>query len=222
MKSAKIDPKASAILPENTPKAPAQACVPKAQSVGDAYCASAANPYKGLLGGKAECIEGGVLSEMYYASSEGPRVRRDAYDAIQDILRGIMDTDTRELPPTDINGDIPYVPELHKDILKGKLSCKSYEYDAVIQRYAALEKTLVAMANTAYASLDPANSWAMNADEIRSLKSYCKKIEEALFDCRREMGLAKKAQLHELEAEQKAAALEAAKEDDLDPDLEGI
>lgn len=222
MNSTKIDPKASVIVPESTPTAHAQANAPKAQSLGDSYAASASNPYKGLLDGKAESIDGGVISEMYYASSEGPRVRRDAYDAIQDILRGIMDTDTREIPPTDINGDIPYVPDLHEDILKGKLACKSYEYDAVIERYVALEKTLVAMANTANASLVPNNMCNLSTDEIRYLKSYCKKIEEALFECRREMGLAKKAQLHELEAEEKAAAIEAAKEDDLDPDLEGI
>lgn len=222
MNSTKIDPKASVIVPQDASTAPAKANAAKAQSVNDGYAAAASNPYKGLVDGKAECIDGGVISEMYYASSEGPRVRRDAYDAIQDILRGIMDTDTRELPPTDINGDIPYVPKLGEDILKGKLACKSYEFDAVIERYVALEKTLVAMANTAHASLDPDNMCNLTSDEIRYLKSYCKKIEESLFECRREMTLAKKYQLHELEAERKAAAIEAAKEDALDPDLEGI
>lgn len=221
MKSPKIEPKASTIYPETQP-VPAQGSAPKAQAVGDSFTQKAADHYQGLVNGKAECIEGGVISEMYYASRDGTRVRPDAYEAIQDILRGIMDMDTREIPPTDTIGDIPYVPDLDKDILKGKTAFEYQHFEPVVERYAALEKTLVAMANVAQMNLEPDKMCQMSTDEIRYLKAYAKKIEEALFNCRSELRLAKQYHTQELLAAQEAAAAEAAKGDAVDEDLESI
>lgn len=160
---------------------------PKAQKSGapeDVYKSSSPDSYKDLIKGnfKAESIDGGVLSEMADASVEELSVRNDYHSQMQDLIGSLMVGETRSRPAADTVGNIPYVPDLHKDILRG--TDLHMHMEPVVARYAALEHVLIGMYDTLRMALHPRNMHTMTASEIHSLKQYEAKLEDTLRECR--------------------------------------
>ena len=179
-----------------------EATGPKAQSVkgaDDAYNASSPDAYKDLIKGnfKAEPINGGVLGEMAEASSEPARRGNDYYGQIQDLIGSLM-MDGGNIPAEDTVGNIPYVPDLEKDILDGTTLHEHME--PVVERYGALEKVLITMYDNLRIALHPNNSYRMSVGEISSMNAYREALEEALRDCRFQL-----AKAHDLLRKQKDA-----------------
>jgi len=169
---------------------------PKAQKSGgpkDVFENASPDAYKGLVKGnfKAEPIDGGVLGEMAEASVEPRRVSQSRYDQMQDLIGSLMCDEGGSASPADTVGNIPYVPNLHDDILKGTNLIQNMK--PVVERYAALEQVLIAMYDNLRAALSPRNAWSMSVSEINSLKRYKAKLEETLADCRFQL-----KQAHEL------------------------
>lgn len=165
---------------------------PKAQKLGgsgDAYKTGSSNAYKGLLDGKAkaEALNGGVLSEMAEAeASENSYERRtDSHSQMQDFLGNFMLGDSRSRPASDTQGNIPQVPDLQRDILDR--TNLEENMGPVVARYAALEKTLIMLYDTARLAIHPRNMDSMSASELRSLQQYEDKLEDTLRECREQL-----------------------------------
>jgi len=160
----------------------------KAQAATDVYKSSDADAYKSLIGGnvKAESFEGGVLEEMFDAASNVPQQRQGYYDRMQDFLGTMMVGDARWKAPQDTVGDIPYVPDLHKDILKYDVE-KAKMMEPVVERYSALKKVLSDMIDVATASLHSRNMSKMTASEYRSMEAYRRKLKLTLRECNIQM-----------------------------------
>lgn len=187
-----------------TPAAASEQPTPKktqTSKVKDAYTPSSADAYKSLVNGqfKAESLEGGVLSEMAEASSEERSVRTDYYSQIQNLLGTFLVGETRSRPAQDTGGDIPHVPDLEKEILKGTTLHEHME--PVVERYAALEKVLIVMYDDLRLSLHPRNMSSMTASEIRSLNQYKEKLVASLRECRAQLRLSREYLQEQKEAE---------------------
>ncbi|MFA4874273.1 MAG: hypothetical protein WC956_04160 [bacterium] len=163
----------------------------KSQGISDSYAEAGSNAYKGLVAGnkaKAEPIAEGVIGEMMDAAENKPIRKLTYYDKIQNILSAYASIgDTKENVGRDINGDIPVIPDLRKDILDGH-NMLNVPMRPVVQRYSALEKVLIKMLTTAKRSLKSDRVCNMTATEIRSMQSYEKKLNEALANCRQQLG----------------------------------
>jgi hypothetical protein len=171
----------------------------KANGADDAYNASSPDAYKDLIKGnfKAEPINGGVLGEMAEASSKPSRRKNDHYSQMQDLIGTLVVGEART-PAQDTVGNIPYVPDLEKDILDGTTLHEHME--PVVERYGALEKVLITMYDNLRIALHPNNSYRMSSSEIRSMNAYREALEEALRDCRFQL-----AKAHDLLRKQKNA-----------------
>jgi len=158
----------------------------KADGPGDAYQTSSSDAYKNLINGglKAEAIDGGVLSEMAEASSHPTRVKNDYYSQMQDLIGTLM-VGEAHTPAQDTVGNIPYVPDLEKDILDGTTLHEHME--PIVERYGALEKVLITMYDNVRIALHPTNSSRMTSSEIRSLNAYRDALEEAISECRAQL-----------------------------------
>jgi len=158
----------------------------KATGAKDAYQASSPDAYKDLIKGnfKAEAIDGGVLSEMAEASSQPQRVKSDYYSQMQDLIGTLMVGEART-PAQDTVGNIPYVPDLEKDILDGTTLHEHME--PIVERYGALEKVLITMYDNVRIALHPTNSSRMTSSEIRSMNAYRDALEDAIRECRTQL-----------------------------------
>ncbi|MBN1282304.1 MAG: hypothetical protein JXA24_00845 [Proteobacteria bacterium] len=157
----------------------------KAEKAGDIYESADKDAYKALLDGnpKAECIDGGVLSEMFDAASQVPQRRPGYYEGMQNLLGSMMIGSASWKPAQDTVGDIPYVPDLQKDIVSVNPNTVT-TMEPVVQRYAGLEKVLTKMIDIATDSMHPNNMSKMTAEEFRSLDAYKRKLIETLAECR--------------------------------------
>lgn len=154
----------------------------------DQFEAAKANSYQSLVSGgsaKAECINGGVISEMAQADNQVQYAKPTHYNGIQAILSDLSVGNVRECGPCDTHGDIPSVPDLEQDILKRTYNFNNME--PIVRKYQALEKTLTAMAITAEKGLSPSNMSTMTANEYEDLRSYLKEIQSRLATCRKEL-----------------------------------
>ncbi len=182
----------------------------KAQEAkGDVYSSGSADNYKNLIKGefKAEAIDGGVISEMYDAASGKRTVKRDYYSQMQNLIGGLMVGEARERPAYDCVGNIPYVPDLEKDILRH--TCLHENMKPVVERYAALEKVLITMYDNLRVALHPTKMSQMTASEIRSLQAYAKKLKKTLAYCRSQLSLAHDFLKKQIEQEMAEKAEEA-------------
>jgi hypothetical protein len=178
-------PKVSYVTPvaSEDPSAPATA---KAQSLDDSYGTSDADvsKYKGLVAGshaKAEPIDGGVLSEMANAESNEPQRAQTHFERIQQVLAGLIPARGDIQSLQDKLTAIPYVPDLDKDF-----SELPEHMEPIVQRYAALEKVLMAMSRQIKVARKPKHSYALSPAEVRSLNRYQKRLNAAIADCQRE------------------------------------
>lgn len=160
-----------------------------AKGTGDAYETSSPDAYKDLIKGnfKADALDGGVLSEMAEASSKQTRAKGDYYSQMQDLIGTLMVGEART-PAQDTVGNIPYVPDLEKDILDGTTLHDNME--PVVERYGALEKVLITMYDNVRIALHPTNSSRMTSSEIRTMNAYRDALEDAIRECRFQLGKA--------------------------------
>ncbi|MFH1830959.1 MAG: hypothetical protein ABH871_09325 [Pseudomonadota bacterium] len=185
----------------------------KAQTVeGDAYSSGLSNTYNSLINGKpkAESIDGGVINEMYEASSKQGARKNDYHSHMQNLIGSLMIGEARERPAYDTVGNIPYVPDLQGDILKNTAMHKNMK--PIVERYAALEKVLITMFDNLRVTLHPSKMSQMTASEIRSLRSYAKKLNATLGECRTELKMAHQIYQQQIKEAQALAAEEAAEE----------
>lgn len=167
----------------------------------DSYKACSGDAYESLINGqfKAEALNGGVLSEMAEASREDSEVRTDYHSQIQALLGNLLIGEARSRPAQDTRGDVPHVPDLEKEILRGTTLHEHME--PIVERYAALEKVLIVMYDNLKISLHPRNMASMTASEIRSLNQYKEKLVESLRECRDQLKLSRRY-LQEQKAEE--------------------
>lgn len=178
----KITPKVSYIEP-SVPKAQDVSVDGEAQGSSDVYQASDGDSFNSLINGNPKAIAGGVIEEMYNAASNTPQRNVSQYKKMQGFMDNFIVGDAYWKAPQDTMGDIPYVPDLQKDILSiGVDSVMTME--PVVARYAALEIVLEKMIEAATSAMNPNLMSQMSGSEFRSLEAYRRKIEESLGECR--------------------------------------
>ncbi len=169
----------------NVPKAQDVSVDSEAQGSSDVYQATDGDSFKSLIDGNPKAIASGVIAEMYDAASNTPQEQADYYEKMQDFMGNFIvgDNAASWKAPEDSIGDVPYIPDLQKDILS--LDVDTVEaMEPVVARYAALETVLEEMMDAATSAMHPSMMSQMSASEFRSLEAYRRKIEESLAECR--------------------------------------
>ena len=117
-------------------------------------------------------------------------------------IQGILNTLTME-PAPQIEHELPYVPDLEKDIFAADGE-RHNDMKPVVMRYVGLEKIFMAQLFEVRETLKPINMSQLKAGEIEDLRKQEKNLEKALFECRQQLD---KARLYLLwEKQNKAAA----------------
>ncbi|MFA4973724.1 MAG: hypothetical protein WC683_14025 [bacterium] len=167
------------------PKAQELSVDDKVQKSGDAYQAADGDSFKSLIDGNPKAIASGVIAEMYEAASNTPQEQADYYEKMQDFMGNFIvgDNAASWKAPEDSVGDVPYVPDLHEDILSVDPD-SVMTMEPVVARYAALEIVLKEMIDAVTSAMHPSMMSQMSASEFRSLEAYKRKIEETLGECR--------------------------------------
>jgi hypothetical protein len=182
----------------------------KVNKAADGYAAASADKYKSLLGGSsAKAAELADLSSVINAT---PRNRRPS-DPIQDILGSmLMGESAMATGPNVFEHEMPHVPDLEGELFREDPE-RIYNMLPVVQRYAALEKTIQELLWSNEAQLHPRYMSRMGTDEIDTLKVYGEALVNALRECRDELNLARTYYDWQLQDE-KAAAAEAKAEEE--------
>ena len=178
----KIDPKVSIIRPEdNRVREDAKT---KASAASDAYAAQTSDQYKNLVEGNPKASDLGEFDQ----SQNGPR--RRPQDPIQALLGGFMIGEARERHPSIYDHEMPYVPDLKRDIFK-KDPTRHKNMQPVVKRYAALEKVIKTLIRETDKSLDRRNMARMKTGEIRALRAYSEALRHTLRKCRQQLDTAR-------------------------------
>jgi hypothetical protein len=101
------------------------------------------------------------------------------YEAIQDIMSSMMPE--RRVETEDYIVDIPHIVDVFK---QNPFQYKDME--PVVQRYAAVEKALLAQMAEIRGFLNPDNMSSFSAGQITNLQERLEKVEERLGFCRQQ------------------------------------
>lgn len=199
-KTSQIDPKVSTVGHKNQGPEDHPDTASKASAVGDAFALKGSDHYKGLVEGRN--MKASELEELSEAVNS-PQSKR-CQDPIQALLGNLMIGEARERRPSALDHEMPYVPDLQKDILN---KVPDIGLKPVVQRYAGLEKVIMALIQETEKSLHPSNMSRMKTGEIRALRSYREALELNLRECRQQLDKARhqyKLQLEREKAEREA------------------
>lgn len=143
----------------------------------DLYAAASPNRYEGLIKGHPKAPAGTI--------GKAARLREDP---IQALIGDLMMGDDSPGAPSASDFELPYVPEFQGDIIR---KAGDIDMAGVVERYAALEKTYVALLEQTEGSLDPSRATQFTASELRSLMDHREDLELGLFNVRRQLGKAR-------------------------------
>jgi hypothetical protein len=210
MTKTSFDPKISYITPSNA-SSPVSEKDKSAFKSSDAFVTAKKSKYQTLLSGnhpKGDSIDPGVINEMQNAEQQVAAAPVSAYEQTQYLIGGLMVGEVLEKYPMDYLDNIPNVPNI-KDIVS-ETSAFHDNNEPIVQRYAALEKVIVAMYSENNRALAPQLMCQYTAPELRALQAYRGKLDETLSYCREQLGLAKGYLRNQIERQEKAAADAAA------------
>lgn len=185
MAKTEFSPKVSAIRPEDRAPEPAKTKASRVDpGILDDYQEGSANPYHGLLEGKAQTAFG-ALTDAVSTPTGRPA------DPIQSLLGNLMvGGPTHEVDPTRMGHELPRVPDCQREILKD-IPDQKFHMQPVIDNYVGLEKVILTLMEQTEQKLKPHMMARLTTQEIATLREYKRQLASQLWECREQLRIAR-------------------------------